>query len=191
MSKKYIILLLTLVTLIIPVLVFATNISDVIQGLDNAAQASLLIDSPQEASTIYTIGGRIVYFILSLLGITFLALILFGGLQWLTAAGQEEKITKAKGLITNAMIGLVIVLASYLIINFVVFTLIKKTNDNQAPVTNVDQLCLDQGGECQTHEQGETACTINNNEGTVTGAYVSNLCPSQPDNPLYRCCVPN
>lgn len=60
---------------------------------------------------------------LSLLGVIFLILIIYAGINWMTAGGEEEKVTKAKGTLTNAVIGLVVVLAAYAISYFVVYNI--------------------------------------------------------------------
>jgi len=67
-----------------------------------------------------TIIGKIVRIVLYLLGILFVLLIIYGGIKWMTSAGNEEQIKKAKGLLVNAVIGLVIVVLAYAIASFVV-----------------------------------------------------------------------
>lgn len=64
--------------------------------------------------------GKIIRAILSLLGIVFMSLIVYGGYLWMTARGNEEKLEKAKAIIRGSIIGLVIVLASYAITAFVI-----------------------------------------------------------------------
>ena len=64
--------------------------------------------------------ANIVKYLLSFLGVIFVILIIYAGFLWMTAGGNEEKIKKAKGLITNATIGLLIVLAAYTITHFVI-----------------------------------------------------------------------
>ncbi len=56
---------------------------------------------------------------LGLLGIIFLTLLVYAGYMWLTAQGDEEKVTNAKKTIQRAVIGLVIVTAAYAITYFV------------------------------------------------------------------------
>ncbi|MBN2884443.1 hypothetical protein JXE04_00780 [Patescibacteria group bacterium] len=63
--------------------------------------------------------GNIIGIVLSFVGVIFLLLMIFAGLTWMTAAGNQEKITKAKDLMINAIIGLVIVMAAYAITAFV------------------------------------------------------------------------
>ncbi len=67
-----------------------------------------------------TVIGQIIAVILGFLGVIFLALIIYSGFQWMTAGGNEETITKAKKRLTNAAIGLVIVMAGYIISYFVI-----------------------------------------------------------------------
>ena len=66
-----------------------------------------------------TIAGAIITSALSLMGVLFLIVAIYGGYTWMTARGDEEKVTKAKDTLTNAIIGIVIVLASYAISYFV------------------------------------------------------------------------
>jgi hypothetical protein len=55
----------------------------------------------------------------SLAGLVLLAMLLWGGIQWLTAGGDKEKLSKAKGRITSALIGFVIFMSVFAIINFI------------------------------------------------------------------------
>jgi hypothetical protein len=71
--------------------------------------------------------GNIIKIVLTFLGIVFLILVIYGGYIWMTAHGNEERVTKAKDLITEALIGLVIILGAYIITYFVVNALITQT----------------------------------------------------------------
>ena len=70
-----------------------------------------------------TLIGQIISAGLGLLGIVFLILMLYGGYLWMTARGVEEKVDKAKDLITAAIIGLIIIVGAYAIANLVVVAL--------------------------------------------------------------------
>jgi len=72
-------------------------------------------------TTIETVIGRTIQTFLSVMGIIFLALMLFGGYKWMIAQGREEEVTKAKNIIKSAVIGLGIVLIAYAITYFVVY----------------------------------------------------------------------
>ncbi len=63
--------------------------------------------------------GNIVQEALLLVGVILFALFLYGGILWMTSGGNEERVTKAKGLIQNAFWGMVIVAGAYLISFFI------------------------------------------------------------------------
>lgn len=63
--------------------------------------------------------GSVIGILLSFVGVIFLILIIYAGISWMTASGNQEKVTKAKDLIINAVIGLIIVLAAYAITAFI------------------------------------------------------------------------
>ncbi len=71
-------------------------------------------------NSIITTAGFIVRIVLSLLGIMFLIFIISSGIQWMTAGGNEEKVTKAQQRIKNATIGLIIVILSYAIYSYLI-----------------------------------------------------------------------
>lgn len=64
--------------------------------------------------------GNIITAVLSLLGVIFLGLLIYGGYVWMTARGNEQQVKKAQNTITTAIVGLVIVLAAYAISYFVI-----------------------------------------------------------------------
>ena len=49
-------------------------------------------------------------------GIAFILYFLLGGLNWITAGGDKGKIEKAKGMMTNGAIGLIVIAVSYAIV---------------------------------------------------------------------------
>jgi len=73
-----------------------------------------------KVTSIDPIIGTIIKTFLSLLGIIFLVLMLYGGYLWMTDRGGGKDVEKAKGVIQAAVIGLVIVLAAYTITFFVI-----------------------------------------------------------------------
>ncbi|TAK04948.1 DUF4215 domain-containing protein [Patescibacteria group bacterium] len=71
--------------------------------------------------------ARIIRNFMGLLGIVAVLLILYGGFLWMTAAGNEEQVDKARKVIISAVIGLAIVLSSYAIAQFVMNSLLDAT----------------------------------------------------------------
>jgi len=72
-----------------------------------------------EPRSIPEIIGAIIGTFLSFLGIIFLCLIIYGGFIWMTSRGNEIKVLKAKKIITQAVVGLIIILSAYSITYFV------------------------------------------------------------------------
>ncbi|MEK7580570.1 MAG: hypothetical protein AAB465_03115 [Patescibacteria group bacterium] len=64
--------------------------------------------------------GRIINIVLGFLGLIAVVIIIIGGFMWMTSGGDEPKIKKAKDLILNGVIGLLIIVISYAAARFVV-----------------------------------------------------------------------
>lgn len=63
--------------------------------------------------------GRGIEILMMFMGAIMFALVVYGGGLWMTASGNNEKISKAKNIIIWAALGVVVMLASYVVINFV------------------------------------------------------------------------
>ena len=116
--------LLMLVALVSPLLIQAQ-----VPGLEEKT-AGELGEMAGEAGykqekTLPEIIGGVIKIIISLLGIVAAIIIIIGGFQWMTSGGSEEKIKKAKGLMINGIIGLVLVVFAYAIATFVISSLSK------------------------------------------------------------------
>lgn len=66
-----------------------------------------------------TKAGQIVGLVLSFVGVIFLILMIYAGITWMTAAGNEQQVTKAKSLMINATIGIIVVFAAYALTSFI------------------------------------------------------------------------
>lgn len=82
------------------------------------------------ATDIRVVVANIIRTALGLLGIVALVLILYGGFVWMTAGGDDEKISQAKKILVNSAIGLAIILSSYAIASFVISKLVGATTGN-------------------------------------------------------------
>lgn len=63
--------------------------------------------------------GRIIKIVMSLTGVIFLGLTVYGGVLWMTAAGSEEKVGKAVSIFRASIIGLIIIVFSFSITLFI------------------------------------------------------------------------
>jgi hypothetical protein len=75
---------------------------------------------------------RIIQIFLGLLGIIAVVLIIYAGFLWMTAAGNEEQIDRAKKTLVSALIGLMIILASLGIATFILNSLLQATGAGTA-----------------------------------------------------------
>ena len=63
--------------------------------------------------------GNVVEVVLSLVGVIFLILIIYSGLRWMTAGGNDQTLDKAKESLRQAIMGLIIVVGAYAISLFI------------------------------------------------------------------------
>lgn len=92
-----------------------------ILGLNCAGASGLTSEDPR------VITVRIINFALSLLGIVSVLIILYAGFTWMTAGGNDEKVDSAKKILFAAVMGLIIIMVSYSIMNFVLKSLCTAT----------------------------------------------------------------
>lgn len=68
-----------------------------------------------EEGDLGSLTGQIINTALQLVGIIFLALMVYAGYLWMTAQGEESQIEKAKKIVTSAIVGLILTLSAYAI----------------------------------------------------------------------------
>lgn len=67
--------------------------------------------------------GRVLQGIIGIVGTLVFGVVIYGGFLWLFSSGNEEKITKAKGLIMWAILGLLVVFGAYAITSYTLTTI--------------------------------------------------------------------
>lgn len=65
---------------------------------------------------------------LSFLGILAVVLIMLAGFKWMVSGGNEDKVIEAKKMLGQSIVGLIIILASFALANFVLTQLAAATN---------------------------------------------------------------
>lgn len=125
-------------------------LTGVFLALAVAAVATLLLTGPHHWSTALAqgplsfgdLGNRtglpstdlrlvlvnVIRWALGILGVVAVSFIVYGGVLWMTARGDEKRVLKAKKVIVSALIGLVIVLLSFAIVSFVARSLDDSTS---------------------------------------------------------------
>ncbi|MEK7618712.1 MAG: hypothetical protein AAB416_00540 [Patescibacteria group bacterium] len=68
---------------------------------------------------ITTFVGDAIKMILAIIGVIFLTLVVYSGFEWLTSGGDEKKVTTARGILEQGIVGLMIVMGAYVITIFV------------------------------------------------------------------------
>ena len=102
---------------VLPSLALAAT--DTLNKLENVGVTRGPYKNPGGEFGVSQIVGVVVQAALALIGVVFLALMIYAGYNWMTARGEEEKVEKAKDTITRAFIGLIIVVGAYAIWKFV------------------------------------------------------------------------
>jgi len=123
LKKTSIILsLILIIAFLIPISsLSATTDKDTISSLlrDTAGTEGAGYYDGTHATSLSIIIADVIKLALSLLGVVFIVLMIYGGYTWMTAAGNDEQIAKAKKTMTAAVVGMTIVLLSYAITVFV------------------------------------------------------------------------
>lgn len=65
------------------------------------------------------ITGGIIAVLLSFVGVILIIVMIYAGFLWMTAGGSADQVKKARAMILNAIIGLVITMSSYAISAYV------------------------------------------------------------------------
>jgi hypothetical protein len=180
---KKLLLFFTLATLIgIPTVM--------VRASDYGLSESAKMGGYSEGDNIYVMLGNIIKITLGVLAIVFFGLVLYAGLRWMTARGNEEFTQKAKVVLETAITGLVIVMGAYGITVFIFGRLgVTGKADIPAPVVDNSQMCtnnikdgfetdVDCGGKCNPCSQGKSCvknidCTTVN---CVNGKCAARLC---------------
>lgn len=116
--SKHLIVFAIISFLVLPVFVAPVLAQDANFGFDS-------VETGLGTNTLHrgdprAIVGKIINFALGFLGVIAVAIILFGGFKWMTAAGNEDKVSEAKKLLGAGVIGLVIILAAWALATFII-----------------------------------------------------------------------
>ncbi len=104
----------------LPRAVFAAGLGSQFDTTDKFRQGAGLAEAQAAPGQIV---GSIIYPFLGLLGAVFVVLMIYAGFLYMTAQGNEDQVEKAKTIIKNAVIGVVIISLAYAITNFVILAM--------------------------------------------------------------------
>lgn len=155
MSKaiKKIFLLSGLVFIVYSLLFFIVALPVQAQEINNLME-NLVGPTPLIRADLISLIFKILRYVLSFLGVVAVVILIYGGFVWMTARGNEEQVRKAKKIIINGLIGLIVVLLSYAIVSFVM----RKTQELAQPglVCTPHQCCAN----CYRCAADGSACNV-------------------------------
>lgn len=103
----------------------AQTVDNTLKGLNDTAsevgafQQQAAQDQTASKLFIQNSAGRLIGAVLSFVGVLFLIMMIYAGIMWMTAQGNDQQVTKAKDLLINSIIGIVIIFAAYAITAFI------------------------------------------------------------------------
>lgn len=121
LSLKVIAWISVLPTLLLP----AATMAQLSEAQTDLEEVGVAIGTDATSNDLPTLIGNIISALLSVLGIIFVVLVVYAGFLYLTAGGEDTKVKKAKTLLTQSIIGLVIIVAAYAISAFVIDALVE------------------------------------------------------------------
>ncbi len=104
--KKFLPLFVIGLIIFAPMIAFAASDTD-----------SVTLINPLGETDVRLIFGRVIAAALSIIGSAALLMFVYGGVTWMTSRGEQKAVTKGKDTMTWAILGLVVVFASYAIVN--------------------------------------------------------------------------
>jgi hypothetical protein len=214
MKKSVLIIILCLIGLaLVTSSVLAYGFGDSIGLIDQSAgQTGLTQKDPG------VIFAGIIKAILGLLGAIFITLIIYGGITWMIAGGNDQRVGSAKKVLTSAVLGLVLVIGSYSITIFIATAI-----ERAGPIANPEDNSVAGGGpgtyadegtctslpnaSCKTYDAcTKTTCVGGNNPGSTcqknsdcrgggecksAGSLLNGLCQYGPSRSTEACVSDN
>jgi len=122
MKKILLAIILFLTISLAPLSLYAAGTSikgSINDSLKKTATEAKYDTSKSGDSAFVSLIGGIIKVIMGILGIVLLGYLIYGGFLWMTAGGEGEQVNKAKAMMKNAVIGIIIISASYVIADFV------------------------------------------------------------------------
>jgi len=92
-------------------------------NLEQLGKAAQYDTSKSDISEFPKIVGLVISYFAQLLGVIYLGLVVYAGSVWLMAHGNDDQVVKAKTIIRNATIGMILFVGAYAIVYFVLAAL--------------------------------------------------------------------
>lgn len=139
MKKILKIALPTLIIALLTIVVVSGSVSAL--TLQEGAEAARCDGCPADLFGDNGVFKRITNTILYIVGIIAVIMLIIGGIRYVTSGGDAKKVTDAKNTVLYAIIGLIISLLAFAIVNFVISAL--PSSDNKKATTEETSLLID------------------------------------------------
>ncbi len=103
-------------------IIIADTIEEAISKCPSTTSKTVSLTNPlgKDQTDIPVLIGKVIKAVLGIVGSLALVMFIYGGITWMTSAGNAEKVQKGKDTLVWAAIGLVIIFASYALVRFVI-----------------------------------------------------------------------
>ncbi len=114
---------MALFAVILPTKVYAASVTCPSGSVRTTAPTAVECNVEETDRNVWDIAKQIINVIIGVLGIAAVIIIVLGGVNFVTSQGDPAKIKKAKDTIMYGLIGLVIAVLAFAIVNFVLASL--------------------------------------------------------------------
>ncbi len=120
MRKKLILLIIpAFFVLFVALPVLAQIQTNTTVPTNNASGTVVSLNNPLgNVTTPQQLIGKVISAVLGVVGSLALLMFIFGGLTWMTAAGNEKKVSQGRDILMWAAIGLIVIFISYAAVRF-------------------------------------------------------------------------
>lgn len=103
--------------------------SAVANALDNLEDSATVSGVFQSTTSPAVIIGNAINLLLTVMGLILLIIIVYGGITWMTAGGDEGNVKKARTMMIQGVIGMAVTLSAYALTQFVVDNIVEATGN--------------------------------------------------------------
>jgi len=128
--EKTIIFPLLALLLFTPLLTSAAGLVPCGREVDDPETLDIYEDQPCTTCDLLVLVQNVLEFALKMAFLIIIGFIVYGGFRWIFSLGKEENLKAGQQIITNAIIGLIIILTAWIIVNTVFWTIKRMGGDD-------------------------------------------------------------
>jgi Fe2+ transport system protein B len=119
MFKKKLIIFIILFAFLFAPFYFVLAVGEATpQGIQEAVSTEgAVLDNPLPVEDINVLVANVIKAILGIIGVAALIMFIYGGILWMTSAGNQERIRQGRETLVWAAVGLAVIFSSYALVN--------------------------------------------------------------------------